>query len=326
MERTTMRRVALALIGLAASASAAAQSGYPARPLRLLVGFPPGGTTDIVARAIGDQLAAGLGQPVVIDNRPGAAGKIAAEVVAKAPPDGYTLMITSGSYTVAPSLHRDLTFDIRRDFDHVTVLTDSPFVLAAYPKLSAANLQELIVLARSRAGSINFASAGIGSPSHLAGEVLSQLAKIDITHVPYKGSSLAMTDLISGRVQIYFTGFTGSLPHVRAGRVRALAVTSVKRNPALPDVATMIESGLKDYRAGSWVGLAMPRGVPAPVMNRISAIVQKSLAEPAMEAKFAEHGLEVKRNVLPKDAAQFVAQDVAYWANVVKRAGLQPGS
>jgi len=319
-----MRREMLMLFGLAVSAAALAQPAYPTRPLRLLVGFPPGGTTDIVARAIGEQLALGLGQAVVIDNRPGAAGKIAAEVVAKAPPDGYTLMITSASYALGPSLHRDLTFDIRRDFDHVTVLVDSPFVLAAYPKLPVANLQELIALARSRAGSINFASAGIGSASHLAGEVLSQLAKIELTHVPYKGSSLAMTDLISGRVQIYFTGFTGSLSHVRAGRVRALAVTSVKRNPALPDVATMIESGLKEYRAGSWVGLAMPRGVPAPLMNRISALVQKSLAEPAMEAKLAEHGLEVKRNVLPKDAAQFVAQDVAYWTNVVKRAGLKP--
>ena len=311
-------------MALLSPAASSAQSDYPSRPLRFVLGFTPGGTSDLVARAMGELLSESLGQPVVMDNRPGAAGKMAAEVVAKAPPDGHTLMLTSGSYTVAPSLHRQLPFDIQRDFIHVTLIADSPFMLALYPKLPANNLQELITYARNNPGKVNFASAGIGVPSHLAGEVLAQMAKLDLTHVPYKGSALAMIDLIAGRVHFYFTSIPGALPHAKAGRVRPIAVTSAKRNPALPDVPTMTESGLQGYRAGSWYGLAVPRGVPAPVVNRIHGIVQKGLAAGGLEAKFAEQGLEMRRNVTPKEAAEFIREDVAYWATVIKRAGIPP--
>jgi len=315
---------AILIAGLLPAAAGAAQPDYPQRPLRFVLGFPPGGTSDMVARAIGELLADNLGQPVVIDNRPGAGARIAGEVVARAPADGYTLMLTSGSYTVAPSLYRKLPFDIERDFSHITLIADSPFMLAVYPKLAANNLQELIAYARTNPGKINFASAGIGVPSHLAGELLAQMAKLELTHVPYKGSALAMTDLFGGRVHFYFTSIPGALPHARAGRVRALAVTSTKRNPALPDVPTMVESGLKGYRAGSWYGLTFPRGVPAAIVKRVGTIVQKGLSAGGLEAKFVEQGLEMRRNVTPKEAAEFIREDIAYWATVIKRAGIQP--
>ena len=316
--------MAILIAGLLTAAVGFAQSDYPSRPLRFVLGFPPGGTSDMVARTLGEFLADNLGQPVVMDNRPGAGARIAGEVVARAPADGHTLMLTSGSYTVGPSLYRKLPFDIQRDFIHVTLIADSPFMLAVYPKLAAKNLQELIAYARANPGKVNFASAGIGVPSHLAGEVLAQMAKLEMTHVPYKGSALAMTDLIAGRVQFYFTSIPGALPHVRAGRLRAIAVTSTKRNPALPDVPTMVESGLKGYRAGSWYGLAFPRGVPAPIVTRVGAIVQKGLSAGGLESKFAEQGLEMRHNVTPKEAAEFIREDIAYWATVIKRAGIEP--
>jgi len=312
------------LLGASAPGAAMAQADYPSRPLRFIVGFTPGGTSDMVGRALGELLAENLGQPVVIDNRPGASGKLAAELVAKAPPDGHTIMQTSGSYTVAPSLSRQLNYDIQRDFTHVTLIANSPFMLAVYPRLPVNSLQELITYARSNPGKVNFASAGIGAPSHLAGEVLAQMAKIDLTHVPYKGSALALIDLIAGRVQIYFTSFPGALPHARAGRIRAIAVTSEKRNQALPDVPTMTESGLKGYRAGTWYGLAFPRGVSPAIVARVNGIVQKGLASNVLEAKFAEQGLDIVRNVTPAEATEFIRQDVAYWASVIRRANIQP--
>ncbi len=312
------------LMSLVPVAVSAAQSDYPSRPLRFVLGFTPGGTSDLVARAMGELLSENLGQPVVMDNRPGAAGKMAAEMVAKAPPDGHTLMLTSGSYTVAPSLHRQLPFDIQRDFTHITLIADAPFMLALYPKLPVNNLQELIAYARSNPGKVNFASAGIGVPSHLAGEVLAQMAKLELTHVPYKGSALGLIDLMAGRVHFYFTSIPGALAHAKAGRVRPIAVTSSKRNAALPDVPTMAEAGLPGYRAGSWYGHAVPRGVPAPIVTRHHGIAQKGLAAGGLEAKFAEQGLEMRRNVSPKQAADFIREDVTYWATVIKRAGIPP--
>ena len=306
------------------SAASFAQGQYPARPLRFVVGFTPGGTSDALGRAVADVLATNLGQQVVVDNRPGASGKIAAELVAKAPADGYTLMLTSGSYAVAPSLYRRLSYDIQRDFIHFTLLADSPFMLAVYPGLPVKNLQALIEYARKRPGEVAFASAGIGSPSHLAGELLGQMTKIQLTHVPYKGSALAMIDLISGRVQFYFTSFPGALPHARAGRIRAIAVTSTKRNRALPEVPTVVESGLEDYRAGSWYGLAFPRGVPATIVNRVGAIVQKGLTAGGLEEMFEEQGLEMRHGVSPQETAEFLRRDIAYWATVIKRAGIEP--
>ena len=316
--------LALAISTLLPALGYCAQASYPTRPLRFILGFTPGGTSDMVARALGELLADSLGQPVVIDNRPGASGKLAAELVAKAPPDGHTILQTSGSYTVAPSLYRQLSFDIQRDFTHITLIANSPFMLAVYPKLPAATLQELIAYARANPGKVNFSSAGIGAPSHLAGEVLAQMAKIDVTHVPYKGSALALIDLIAGRVQFYFTSFPGALPHVRAGRIRALAVTSEKRNPALPEVPTMAEAGLKGYRAGTWYGLAFPRGVPAAIVDRVGAVVQRGLSSGTLETKFAEQGLDILRNVTSAEATEFIRQDVAYWAGVIRRAGIPP--
>ncbi|MCC6534980.1 MAG: tripartite tricarboxylate transporter substrate binding protein [Burkholderiales bacterium] len=313
---------AAALIVLAVPHTAAPQP-YPARPLRLVLGFPPGGTSDILARALGEQLAAGLGQPVVIDNRPGAAGNIAAELAAKAPADGYTLLLSSGSSTVAPSLYPKLGYDFVRDFTQVTMVADVPFMLAVHPQLPARTLADLIAHVRARPREVNYASSGVGTPSHLAGELLTQRAGLELTHVPYKGTVAALVDLVSGRVQFYFTSFPGALAHVRANRIRAIAVTSERRSATLPEAPTMSESGLAGYRAGSWYGLAMPSGVAPAIVDRIHAIVQKSLDAGELKAKLSEQGLDVIQGITPRQAADFVRQDIARWADVVRRAGVK---
>jgi tripartite-type tricarboxylate transporter receptor subunit TctC len=313
-----------ALLVLTSAIAAAADVPYPTRPVRLVLGFPPGGTSDFLARVIGEHLAANLGQPVVIDNRPGAAGNIAAELVAKAPPDGYTLFLSSGSTAVAPSLYKKLNYDVLRDFAQVTQLVDVPFILAASPQLPARTVSELITYIRAHPREINYASSGVGTPSHLASEMLRQLAGLEVTHVPYKGTVAAMVDLISGRVQFYFTSFPGALGHVRAGRVRAIAVSSLKRSPALPDVPSLDESGIKGYRAGSWYGLALPRGVSPAIISRIHGVVQQGLASADMKAKLSGEGLDVTEGLSPEQATAFVRQDVARWAEVIRRAGVTP--
>lgn len=314
-----------AAILLGAATAIAAEPTYPARPVRMVMGFPPGGTSDFLGRALGEQLAANLGQPVVVDNRPGAAGNIAAELVAKAPADGYTLFLSSGSNTVAPSLYRNLAYDFMRDFMHLTRVADVPFMLAVYAQLPARNAAELIAHIRARPREINFASSGVGTPSHLASELFGQMAGLEFTHVPYKGTVPALVDLIAGRVQFYFTSFPGALAHVRAGRIRALAVSSEKRSPALPDVPSLDEAGLKGYRGGSWYGLAFPRGVPAPIAKRVHGIVQQGISGAEMKAKLSDQGLDVIEGVSSEEATRFMRQDIARWAEVVRRAGLAPG-
>jgi len=312
-------------VGSAGALAAATEAGYPNRPVRLLMGFPPGGTSDFVGRALGEIIAAGVGQPVVVDNRPGAAGNIAAELVAKAAPDGYTLFLTSGSNAVAPSLYRNLAYDIQRDFFHLTRMADVPFMLAVNAQLPTKTVTDFIAYVRARPREINFASSGVGTPSHLASELFRQMINAEATHVPYKGTAAAMVDLISGRVQFYFTSFPGALGHVRAGRIRALAVSSEKRPAALPDLPTLDESGLKGYRGGSWYGLAFPRGIPPAIAKRVHGIVQLGVASADMKAKLTEQGLDVVEGLSPEDTARFVRQDVARWAEVIRRGGLAPG-
>jgi tripartite-type tricarboxylate transporter receptor subunit TctC len=315
----------IALIVTTSVCALAADTAYPTRPLRLVTGFTAGGGSDIIARALSEHFAAHLGQPVVVDNRPGAAGHIAAETVAKAPPDGYTLLLPSGSNAVAPSLHRKLAYDITRDFAFVGMVAEVPLMLAINPGVPAHNPGELVAYARSRARDVNFASSGIGTPSHLASELFKQMAGFEATHVPYKGSSAALVDLIAGRVQFYFTSFPGSIAHVRAGKLRAIGVSSAKRSVVLPEVPTLNEAGIKGYRAGSWYGLAFPRGVPPVILSRFHNLLQQGLSHTEIKSKFTDQGLVVLEGVSPSETTKFVTQEVARWAEVTRRAGLAPG-
>ena len=318
--------IAIMVGGAAAfyAAPSVAQAWSPSRPVRMLIGFPAGGTSDAIARTLAEHFAAALGQPVVVDNRPGAAGNIAAETAAKSPADGYTIFLTSGSNTVAPSLYPKLGYDIQRDFAHVSVLAEVPFVLALYPQLPARTLPEFIAYAKSKPREVNFASSGIGTPSHLASELLSQSAGIETTHVPYKGSGAAMVDLFAGRVHFYFTNVPGSLAHVRAGRIRALAVSSAQRSPNLPEVPTVSESGVKGYRAGSWYGLALPRTTSSQVLARYQALAQQAIQSAEIKSRLGDQGLDIMVGVSPQQAAQFIRDDVARWAEVIRRAGIKP--
>jgi tripartite-type tricarboxylate transporter receptor subunit TctC len=324
--RRLRRPYRAALLGLGAACLSAlpawAQTTFPTRPIRMILGFPPGGTSDTLARAMGEQFASTLGQPVVVDNRPGAAGNIAAELAARALADGHTIFLSSGSSTVAPSLYPKLGYDVLRDFLHVTLLAEVPFVLAVYPQLPVRTVQELIAHARARPREVNFASPGIGTPSHLASELLAQSAGIEATHVPYKGSGPALTDLFAGRVHFYFTNVPGALAHLKAGRIRTLAVTGQRRSPSLPDVPTVGESGFKGYRAGSWYGLALPRAAPPAIVNRYYASAQQAMQSADMKTRLGDQGLEIVLGVTPQQMTSFVQQDIKHWAEVIRRAGV----
>ena len=323
MRRTAgcLGRLRLALLVAAAGASAAIAQSYPTKPVRLLVGFPGGGTSDIVARLVGDKLSETLGQQFVIDNRAGAAGNIATELAAKSAPDGYTLFLISGSTTVAPSLYARLGFDVERDFAPITRFADVPFILAVNPALPAKSVQELVALARAKPGQLNFASSGLGTPAHLAGELFKSMAKVDVVHVPYKGTTPAFVDLLSGRVQFYFTSFPTALPQIATGKLRALAVSGTQRSPSLPDVPTVAESGLTGYVAGSWYGLAAPAATPQSLIERLNDSLQRALRTGDMRDKLLAQGVEPVIGVTPAQFRAFIRQDLARWAAVVKSAG-----
>jgi len=313
-----------ALAFLAGAAGAAAQ-GYPNRPLRMLVGFPAGGTSDIVARALGEQLARSLGQTVVTDNRPGAGGNIAADLAAKAAPDGHTLFLSSGSNALAPALYGKLSYDIERDFTQISIYAGVSFLLAVHAGQPFKSVEELVAAARARPREINFASPGVGTPSHLAGELFRHMAGVEIVHVPYKGTSPALVDLLAGRVQMYFTSIPGVLTHVRAGRVRALAVSTSRRSALLPELPTVAEAGLKGYQSGSWYGLAVPAATPGAIVTRLQAEVQKGLASADLKARFVDQGLDLIEGIDARAAAAFVRDDIARWRKVVQIAGVKGG-
>jgi len=328
IRKTTARAVAKYALGVIAIAAATTgapaypQATFPSKPIRLVLGYSPGGTSDALGRPLSDHLSRAFGQPVVVDHRPGAASTIAAEIVARATPDGHTIYLSSGATTVAPSLYPKLSYSFLRDFAQATLLAEVPFVLAMAPQVPARTLQEFVAYAKPRAREVNFASSGIGTPSHLASELFAQMAGIEVTHVPYKGSGPAMVDLFAGRVQFYFTNMLGSTPHIKAGKLRALAVTREQRWSMLPDVPTIVEAGLKDYRAGTWFGLSLPRAVPVAIVQRYHAIAQQMLQSPETKARLGDQGIDLLIGVTPEQATAFVQQDTKRWAEVVRRAGI----
>lgn len=303
------------------TASAAAAQTYPTKPIRLIVPFGVGGPGDAIGRLLGRQLTESLGQPVVIDNRSGATTIIGTELAAKSPPDGHTLLLISTTHAVNPSLFPKLPYDPIRDFAPVTLVAATPFMLAVHPSVAANSVAELVTLARGKAGTLNYGSSGAGSSIHLTTELFKSAANIQLTHVPYKGSGPAFIDLIGGQIQILFSSTVSTLPHVKSGKVRGLAITSLKRASALPDVATLAES-YPGFESSSWFGLLAPARTPAPVMERLLKETRAALKSAEMQQALVSQGAEPGGASSQAFAAYFQTE-IGKWARVVKTAGIQ---
>ncbi len=315
-----LARCALAACLTPALPAAMAQT-YPAKPITLVVPHSAGGTSDILARTVAAEAAKTLGQTIVIDNKGGANGTIAAKQVASSAPDGYTLLLaTASTHGINPSLYSRISYDAVKDFTPVTLLATVPNVLVVGPNVKAGNVQELIAFIRSQGDKTNMGSAGAGTPGHLAGEMFKSEAKLQFTHVPYKGGSPAITDLIGGQIDFMFTTIPGVLPHVKAGSLRALAVTSPERSSAMPDVPTMAESGLPGFQAVSWHGIVAPAGTPDAVVARLNQALTGALAAPEVEQRLMEEGARAS-GVNTAEFGKFIQTEMAAWAKAVKDSG-----
>jgi len=303
----------------ALSAGAKAQS-YPARPVRVVVPFAAGGAVDTVARALGQKLAESWKQPVLVDNRPGAGGNIAADAVAKAPGDGYTLLITTQGFAISPSLYKKLPFDATRDFAPVTQLTSSFLVLVCSPQLPSQSIRELIALAKSRPGTINYGSTGVGAPPHLLGELLKSAAGIDMLHVPYKGDAPLTQALLANEVQVAFMPLAGVLPHIKSGRLRALGVSGKERSATLPDVPTFMEAGLP-FEFTGWLGIFAPVGAPPALATQIQREIAKAIVAQDLLERWPAWGYEPVGNS-PEQFSARLAADMAMYAKVIRDAGI----
>ena len=304
------------MVTLCMAGQAHAQA-WPARQVRLIVPFAAGGTTDVVARVLGQKLAEAWGQPVAIENRTGAGGNLGADAVAKAPADGYTLLMASGSIlTVNPHMYKRMPFDAQRDLVPITNVATGPMLVVVNPAVPATNLKALIALAKARPGSLNFGSAGVGSQVQMAGENLAAAAGIDITHVPYKGEALGYNDLVAGQIQLMVGNIAGAAPFVTTGKLRALAVTSATRSKMLPEVPTAAESGLPGFDNSGWFGLMAPAGTPAPVIEKIQQDTARLLDTTEMRARLFVQGMTPVGNS-PADFARAIAKESTHWARVV---------
>jgi tripartite-type tricarboxylate transporter receptor subunit TctC len=297
---------------------------YPSRPIRLILPQQPGSATDVLARLVSVKLGDMLGQPLVIENRIGAGGLVGADAAAKAPPDGYTLLVGATAWiTVAPHTYKTMPYDPLTDFLPVSLFAVSQNLLAVNPALPASSVKELVALMKAKPGELNMASAGVASSSHLAGLLFTSLADVRATHVPYKGAGASVLAVVSGEAQWTFTPMQGPLPHVRAGKLRALAVGGTTRSPALPDVPTVAESGIAEYFSGTWYGLMAPKGTPAAIVERLNAATVKTMAVPEMREQIANQGADA-RTTTPAEFARFVRDEYERMAKVVKLAGLVP--
>jgi tripartite-type tricarboxylate transporter receptor subunit TctC len=313
-------RVAAA-VALAGTVAAAGAQAYPSKPVRLIVPYPPGGGTDIFARLVGAKLSDALGQPFVIEQRPGAAGVIGADAAAKSAPDGYTIVIGQASnLAINASLMKKLPYDPVRDFAPITRVAMSPNLLVVHPSLPVRSVKDLVALAKARPGAINYASAGNGSPGHLAAEYFRKIAKIDVVHIPYKGATPAMLDVIAGHVSYYFTSPVSAQPYVAAGRLRQVAVTSAKRFPPLPDVPAIAEAGYKDIDMVAWWGLLAPAGTPVEIINRLHGAATKALNAPDLKDRLASQGAMVYTDT-PAEFAAYIKSEIANWGRVVAASG-----
>jgi len=316
----------LAAAGAALAVSAAAVGAppapaYPSKAIRLVVPFATGSTTDTLARILGPKLTETWGQQVVIDNRGGAGGNIGTDVVAKAPADGYTLLMAAGSHTINPALYSKLPYDAVKDFAPVTLVGAAPQLLVAGAGVPASSVRELIALAKGKPGQLRYGSGGNGSPSHLAMELFKSMAAVDIVHVPYKGGDPVLVALLSGEIHLYFGNIRAMMPQVKAGKLKALAVSGAQRSPAAPGVATIAESGLPGYAMMAWWGLLAPAATPRPVVAKLHDEVVRQLSEPALRERLAAVGIETAGNT-PEEFARFLREEIATWSKVVRTAGI----
>jgi len=319
---TIVCRACMALLVLIIATAASAQS-YPDKSVRMVVPFAAGaGSNDIMARLVAQKLSDALGQQFVVDNRPGASGIIGTDIVAKAPPDGYTVLMMSLTFTVNPSLFSKLPYDTVRDPIPVTMVASAPLMLVVHPSVPAKSVTEFIAYAKANPGKLNFGSGGPGTTPHLAGEMIKTMAGIQVTHIPYKGGAPALTDLVAGQIQFMCENIPGTLPFAKAGKLRALAVTDLKRSPLLPELPTLDEAGLKGYQIVGWNGLFVPAGTPQPIVNRLNAEVVKALALPDVKDRLATLGADAVGDT-PQHFAVFIKAEIPKWAKVVKDAGLK---
>ena len=319
--RLVTRTMLCALLTVASTANA--QPGYPSKPIRLIVGFAPGGGTDILARALGQPLGELLGQQIIIDNRAGAGGIIATELGAKAAPDGYTLLVgSSAGFAINPNLIAKLPYDPVKDFAPVGMFATLSYAVDVHPSLPAKTVKEFIALARAKPGAINYGSAGQGSSTHLAIEQFALMAGIKMTHVPYKGNTPAMTALMSGEIAMVFDPVLTSVTMVKSGRVRALAVTTARRSALLPDVPTVAEAGVKGYESGNWFGVFAPAGTPREIAERLNAAVNNAMTRPEMKDKLLSQGADALRGT-PADLANLVQSELVKFAKIIKAAGVR---
>jgi len=320
---TLMPHLLRHLLGLllAIAASVAAAQGYPAKPLRLIIPFSPGGSNDIVGRMAAAQLGERLGQPVIVDNRTGAGGTIGTEAAAKASPDGYTLFLVSVAHAFNTAIYKKLPYDPVKSFVPVAMLGTGPAVLVIYPGLPASSLQELIALAKQKPGQLNYASAGVGSFLHLAAELFRLQAGVSLTHVPYKGAAPATVDVIAGQAQLCVASIITLLPHIRSGRMRALATTGSQRSPLLPDVPTFAEAGVQGSEATNWWGILAPAGTPQPIIDRLHQELSAIIASAETKKRFDAEGAEA-RPMSSAEFGKFIDDETTKWARVVKEAGV----
>ena len=316
------RRPAALLVLLACVAPAVFAQGYPSKPIRLVVPSAPGGGIDFTARVLAGPVGAALGQSVVVDNRAGASGIIGAETVAKAEPDGHTILQASSSLTVIPHMYRKIPYDLLKDFAAISLVARTPNLLVVHPSVPARSVKELIALAKAEPGRLTFASSGAGRASHLAAERFKLMAGIDMTHVPFKGTGPAVTATIAGEVRLIFSTIPTVLPHMKTGRLRALGVGSLKRSAAAPEVPTIAEEGLPGYEADTWYGFVAPARVPRAIIDALNAVTVKALRLPETRERFLADGSEPIGST-PEEFRRFMAAELQHWGEVVRKAGLR---
>jgi tripartite-type tricarboxylate transporter receptor subunit TctC len=317
------KALALGVTLLGASVWAQAQN-YPNRPVRFVVPFAAGGSTDIVARTLGAKLNEVLGQSFIVDNRPGGGTVIGTETVARSPADGYTLLVVPAPFTINPSLLPKLPYDPLNDFTPVTLINTTPLVVVVNPSVPARNIKELITLAKAKPGMLNYGSSGTGGSNHLAGELFQAMAGVKMVHVPYKGNAPALTDLVGGHVDLVFNGLTSAFPLIKSGKLRPLAMTSMRRSEVLPEMPTLDESGLKGFEAVAWNGLAGPAKIPQEAVDRLSSAVRKVLTNPEMRERLRSEGSDPVGST-PAEFAQFLRNEITKWGKVIKLSGAKAG-
>jgi len=295
---------------------------YPSKPIKIVVGFAAGGASDILARVLGKKLSDSVGQPVVIENKAGASGNIAAQTVVGSEPDGYTLLMATVSVAISPSYQPNLAFSPARDFTPIGMVASVPLVLIAKPELGVNNLQELLALAKAKPGQLNYASVGAGSPQHLSGELFQFMGSVKLAHIPYKGGGPATQSVLAGETDLFFAGMPPAMPFIRSGKVKALAVTSAKRSIAAPEVPTVQQAGMQGFEADNWHALYAARGTPVPIVNKLNSELQRILSSPDVKEQFLTHGAEAWLST-PLETRNYLVAEIDKWGKVVKAAGLK---